>query len=69
MVVFLAVKVHLISLFLAEVTLQSFPSTVTVLFEALGEKPEPVMVRYWPPMFPLAGETLSTLGRELYSKY
>ena len=53
----------------AEVTAQSFPSTVTVLFFGLAEKSFPVMVRYWPPIFPFVGDTAETEGRAVNSKY
>ena len=54
---------HFISWLLDEVTLQSFPSTVTVLFVTLLENPVPDTVRYCPPIFPLDGETEVTVGR------
>ena len=60
---------HLIYPFDAEVTLQSFPSTVTVLFSVAGEKPVPDIVRYYPPILPLTGDTVLTVGRAVNSKY
>ena len=66
---FLGSRVHFISPFPDEVTKQLFPSTVTVLFLSEGEKPLPVMVRYWPPIFPVEGETPVIEGKAVYSKY
>jgi len=65
----LAARVQSISEFVAEVTTQGLPSSVTLLLPAVGENPLPLIFKYCPATLPLAGLTTVTVGNAVNSKY